>query len=169
MAVVEAGRTGSMHVVTSDTAEGEEEEAGTMTDLVVYLQGNGEEARHHQIESQVLVEEEAEGIAVTGGDEGGRGGSCTNAWAIWPALFDGFDPGTLDRRHMMPARFGVPLLCTLQTASRRYYRCIVYSYQRLIVGLCRDFANHQGVFSGLPYHYGVQFKLRLVICVRAWL
>jgi hypothetical protein len=82
MAVVEAGRTGSMHVVTSDTAEGEEEEAGTMTDLVVYLQGNGEEARHHQIESPVLVEEEVEEMAGTGGDVGEGGGSRNNPWAM---------------------------------------------------------------------------------------
>jgi hypothetical protein len=94
MAVAEAGRMGSMHVVILDTAEAGEEEADTTTDLAVYLQGNGDEARPHQIESPVLVEEEAEEMAVTGEDEGGGGGSRTNAWAIWPALFDIFDTGT---------------------------------------------------------------------------
>jgi hypothetical protein len=73
-AVAEAEKMGSVDVVISDTAE-VEQEAGTTTDPVVCLLGSGEEAKPHQTESLALEEEEVEGMAVIGMDEGGDGGS----------------------------------------------------------------------------------------------
>jgi hypothetical protein len=69
----------------------------------------------------------------------------------------------------MPVSSNVPLLYTLETASRRHYRRIVYCYQRLVVCLCRDSANQQGVSSSHLYHCSVHLKLRLAIFVRVLL
>jgi hypothetical protein len=76
MAVVEEGRTDLEDAVISATAE--EEEEGDMTKegwTEVCHRGNGEEAKHRRIESQVLAEDEEEVTAVTGVVEEGEDGS----------------------------------------------------------------------------------------------